>query len=135
MQRFMLDTNTAGYVIKGTVPAIRQKLLSVPMAQVCISVITQAELLFGVLRKPEATRLKVAVRELLQRVEILAWDADAAESYAFLRRQLELDGTALGSMDMLIAAHSIAADALLVTNDRAFFKVRRLPNLVDWSTG
>jgi tRNA(fMet)-specific endonuclease VapC len=97
------------------------------------SVITQAELLFGVLKKPEATKLKVAVREFLQRVEILPWDEDAADSYAKLRHQLERDGTPLGSMDMLIAAHAIAAEALLVTSDRAFHNAKPLLNLVDWS--
>ena len=134
MQRYMLDTNTASYVIKGTFPTIRRKLLEVPISSVCISVITQAELLFGVLKKPGATKLKVAVGELLRLVDILPWDEGAAESYARLRYQLERDGTPLGSMDMLIAAHAIAADALLVTSDRAFFGAKPLTNLVDWTT-
>ena len=50
--RYLLDTNTVSYVIKGNIPRVREHLLKVPMAQVAISVITEAELRFGVARRP-----------------------------------------------------------------------------------
>ena len=53
--RYLLDTNTASYVIKGNFPRVRARLLKVPMAEVGISVVTEAELRFGVARRPEAT--------------------------------------------------------------------------------
>ena|SRR5689334_954643 len=59
--RYLLDTNTASYVIKGNIPRIRERLLKMPMAQLAISAVTEAELLFGAARRPEAVRLKVAV--------------------------------------------------------------------------
>jgi tRNA(fMet)-specific endonuclease VapC len=59
----MLDTNTARYIIKGEPVVVREHLQKVPMASVCISAITQAELLHGVTRKPEAKRLPLAVKE------------------------------------------------------------------------
>ena len=129
----MLDTNTASYIIKGNPVAVRERLRSVPMASVCISAITKAELLHGVARRPEFRRLPLIVREFLLRVEVLPWDSDAAEAYAKLRTACEREGKPLGSMDMLIAAHSIAAGATLVTNDRAFFRVRHHLMLEDWS--
>ena len=72
--RYLLDTNTASYVIKGNFPRVRQRLLKVPMAEVGISAVTEAELRFGVARKPEAVRLKTVVEEFLLRVETLPWD-------------------------------------------------------------
>src|SRR2546429_3306531 len=54
-------TNTASYIIKGNVPRVRERLLKVPMSQVLISAITEAELLFGAARKREAVRLKTAI--------------------------------------------------------------------------
>ena len=66
--RYLLDTNTASYVIKGNFPRVRARLLKVPMAEVGISVVTEAELRFGVARRPEATSLKSVVEEFLLRV-------------------------------------------------------------------
>lgn len=131
--RYMLDTNTASCIIRGNPPAVRERLREVPMASVCISAITHAELLLGVERKPEATRLRETVHEFLLRVEILPWDDDAAEMYARLRADCERNGTPLGSMDMLIAAHSAATGAILVTSDRAFYNLKRFMTLEDWT--
>lgn len=131
--RYMLDTNTTSYIIKGNPPAVRERLREVPMASVCISAITEAELLLGVERKPEARKLRETVHEFLLRVEILPWDSDAAEMYAQLRADCERNGTPLGSMDMLIAAHSAAAGAILVTSDRAFHNVKLFLALEDWT--
>lgn len=132
-QRYMLDTNTASYIIKGEPVEIREHLLTVPMANVCISAITEAELLRGVAKKPEAKRLSVAVKEFLLRVEILPWGSDAAEAYARLRTACENEGKPLGAMDMLIAAHSVATNTILITNDKAFYNVQHLLNLEDWT--
>ena len=132
-ERYMLDTNTASYIIKGTYPAIQNKLITVPMANVCISSVTEAELLFGLAKKPEASKLKIIVHEFLIRVEILPWESEAAKSYAHLRCELQRRGLSLGAMDMLIAAHSIAASTTLVSNDQAFYKLKTLLALVDWS--
>ena len=89
MQLYMLDTNTASYIIKGEPVVVREHLLKVPMETVCISSITQAELLRGVARKPEAKRLPIAVKEFLIRVEIMPCDSDATEAYARLRTSCE----------------------------------------------
>ncbi len=131
--RYMLDTNTASYIIKGEPAVIREHLLNVAMASVCISAITEAELLRGVARKPEAKRLPVVVKEFLLRVEILPWDSDAADAYAQLRTACENEGKPLGAMDMLIAAHSVAVGAVLITNDKAFYNVEHHLLLEDWT--
>ena len=129
---YLLDTNTASYIIKGNLPLVRKRLVKVPMAQVAISVVTEAELLFGVIRRPEATRLRTAVEEFLLRVEVLPWDSDAARSYAEIRAALERQGTMLGNLDLMIAAQAVAAPAVLVTNDRGFRRVKGL-KIEDWT--
>ena len=130
---YMLDTNTASYIIKGEPAVIRERLRNVPMANVCVSTITEAELLRGVAKKPQAKRLPVAVKEFLLRVEILPWDSDAADAYTQLRTACENEDKPLGNMDMLIAAHSVSAGAVLVTNDKAFYNVKHYLMLEDWS--
>ncbi len=129
---YLLDTNTASYIIKGNLPLVRKRLVKVPMAQVAISAVTEAELLFGVIRRPEATRLRTAVEEFLLRVEVLPWDSDAARTYAEIRAALERQGTMLGNLDLMIAAQAVAAPAVLVTNDRGFRRVKGL-KIEDWT--
>jgi len=129
---YLLDTNMASYIIKGNPPRVRERLLNVPMPQVAISAVTEAELRYGVARRPEAAGLKTAVEEFLMRVDRLPWDSEAAQQYARLRPALERNGQVMGNLDLMIAAHAIAAQAVLVSHDRGF---RRLRDLVieDWS--
>jgi len=130
--RYLLDTNTASYIIKGNVPGVRERLLKVPMSRLLISAVTEAELLYGAARKRESVRLKTAVDELLLRVDSLPWDSDAARRYADLRAALELAGTPMGNLGMMIAAHALAAEAILVTNDRSFRRLKHL-KIEDWT--
>ena len=132
-QRYMLDTNTVSYIIKGEFPSIQQRLISVPMASLCISAITEAELLRGLAKKPEAKYLALAVKEFLIRVDILPWNSVAANAYAQLRTACEKEGKPLGAMDMLIAAHAVAEGAVLITNDKAFYRVEQYLALEDWT--
>jgi tRNA(fMet)-specific endonuclease VapC len=133
IRRFMLDTNMASYIIKGANDAVQKRLENVPMASVCISAVTQAELLRGVAKKPDAKQLPLVVNEFLLRVEILPWDSRAAEAYAALRTAIEKEGKPRGAMDMLIAAHAASSGAILVTNDKAFYNVRKHLSLEDWT--
>jgi tRNA(fMet)-specific endonuclease VapC len=130
--RYLLDTNIASYVIKGNFPHVRERLLKVAMSDVGISVITEAELRFGVARLPQAAKLGMAVEEFLLRVELLPWDSEAARRYARLRAALEEHGEPMGNLDLMIAAQALAVGAILVTNDRVFRKVKNL-RIEDWS--
>jgi len=124
--RYLLDTNTCSYIIKGNRPHVRDYLMKVPLSDVGISAVTEAELRFGVVRLPEARKLALVVEEFLLRLEILPWASDEARLYARLRATLEREGHSLGNLDMMIAAQALAADALLVTSDRAFKRVNGL---------
>ena len=130
--RFMLDTNMVSFLIRASSPPLKARLLSVPMAQLCVSAVTQGELVYGLARRPEASALRSAVRELLARLEVLPWDSPAAERYGALRASLERLGTPLGNLDTLIAGHALATGAVLVTNDQAFGRVEGL-QVEDWT--
>jgi tRNA(fMet)-specific endonuclease VapC len=130
--RYLLDTNTVSYIIKGNRPRVRERLLRVPMAEVGISVITEAELLFGLARRPEATKLKTVVEEFLLRVEVLPWHSATAQQYARIRALLEGDGKPMGNLDLMIAAHALALDLVLVSSDAVFRRVKGL-KVEDWS--
>jgi tRNA(fMet)-specific endonuclease VapC len=130
--RYLLDTNTASYIIKGNVPRVRERLLKTPMSQVLISAVTEAELLNGAARKREAVRLKTAIDEFLLRVDSLPWDTNAARRYADLRATLETSGIPMGNLDMMIAAHALAVEAVLVTNECSFRRLTHL-KIEDWT--
>jgi len=127
----MLDTNTVSLLLRQH-PAVLRQVTAAPMAALCISVITEGELLFGLAKRPAAKRLHAAVREFLRRVEVLPWETATAERYGTLRAGLERDGKPLAPLDLLIAAHALDRQAVLVTNDRAFGVVEHL-DLADWS--
>jgi len=130
---YLLDTNTASYVIKGNIPATRLRLAQIPMEQVHISSITEAELRYGVARLPAATKLRQIVEEFLLRVTIMAWDSKAAQEYGLLRANLERTGQPIGNLDLMIAAHALALGAILVSNDRAFARIKKLKT-ENWTT-
>lgn len=130
--RYLLDTNIASYVIKGNVDNVLRRLQQVPIWAVGISVITEAELRFGAIRRPNAPQLMLAVESFLRHVEIAPWDSTAAQHYSLLRKMLEDSGTPMGNLDMLIAAHALALGSILVTHDRVFQRVRQLKT-EDWT--
>lgn len=131
MKRYMLDTNAVSGLIKSH-PALIQRIVEVPMASLCISVITEAELLFGLAKRPNAKRLHRIVQEFLRRVDVLPWDSAVAQHYASVRADMERQGKILAALDLLIAAHALAIGATLVTSDRAFAQVSQLL-LEDWA--
>jgi tRNA(fMet)-specific endonuclease VapC len=130
--RYLLDTNTVSYIIKGIFPHVRERLLKVRVSEVGISVVTEAELRFGVARLPQATKLAFVVEEFLLRVDVLPWDSPAARHYARLRATLEEHGEPMGNLDLMIAAQALAAGAILVSNDRVFRRVKGL-KVEDWT--
>ena len=130
--RYLLDTNTVRYIIKGNRPRVRERLLQVPMAEVGISVVTEAELLFGLVRRPDATKLKTVVEEFLLRVEVLPWESAAAQQYARIRATLEGAEEPIGNLDLMIAAQALASGLVLVSSDAVFRRLKGL-KIEDWS--
>ena len=129
----MLDTNIASHVIRGDQLEVRQRLLQIPMEKLVISAVTEAELRYGVAKRGYPKLLTQAVQLFLDRVETLPWSASVAEVYANLRIQAEKARNSLAPLDMMIASHAKAAEAMLVTRDKAFHAKLLELKLEDWS--
>jgi tRNA(fMet)-specific endonuclease VapC len=121
MARYMLDTDIATYVIRGKMPALDERIASVAAEELCISAVTRGELLYGIKLKVGAHRLSRLVDQFLERVSCLPWDAAAATHFAIVAVELHRAGTAIGSMDTMIAGHAIALGSVLVTNNERHF--------------
>jgi tRNA(fMet)-specific endonuclease VapC len=134
MTRYLLDTNIASCIIKGNSPSVDRRLVKVAMAELAISAVTEGELRFGAARLPHATRLHAMIEDFFLRVAVLPWGSDAAQQYGQLRAALEREGQPMGNLDAMIGAHALALGAILVTNDRAFGRIKKL-KVEDWTKG
>lgn len=131
----MLDTNMVSYIVTGRSSAARRALAGLKANDIgCISSITEAELRYGLAKLPSDSLRRSAIEGFLAKLQILPWGSAEAVTYGELRAGQELSGKPLETLDMLIAAHAITVDAMLVTHDRAFRHVRELPGIVNWAT-
>jgi tRNA(fMet)-specific endonuclease VapC len=131
-QRYMLDTNVVSHIMQGRDAALLARLTQVPVGEVVISSVTLAELEHGLHRKRQPARLKNAMTQLLLRVDVLPWDEAVARCYGLLCSSLEARGVNLSDLDMMIAAHAVAVDAVLVSRDEAFAQVSEPLKLDAW---
>jgi tRNA(fMet)-specific endonuclease VapC len=127
MPRYMLDTDICSYLMKRSSPALLRKVRHVPIGDVCMSVISNAELLYGVELSPRRAENEAALSLLLQHVEVLDFRDEAAAHYARIRADLKRDGAIIGANDLLIAAHARSLGFVLVTNNTREFA--RVPGL------
>ncbi len=133
---YLLDTNTVSFLVNARSLAVRTNYVEAENggARIAISAITEAELRFGLAKRPEATRLRANFDRFFAAVELLPWDSTVARAYGALRAELSGAGKSLALMDLLIAAHAIAAGATLVTHDKAFLSASPSLQVVDWAT-
>ena len=125
--KFMLDTNTCIYIIKRKPPDVIRRFKRTEISQIGISSITLSELLYGVSKSSRPEQNQLALTQFIAPLEILSYGDEAAQYYGDLRAHLEKQGTPIGSLDMLIAAHALSIPCTLVTNNEKDFI--RIPNL------
>ncbi|MHB0991136.1 MAG: PIN domain-containing protein [Burkholderiales bacterium] len=133
--RYLLDTNICIYLMKHHPPQVAARFDDCHTGEVVISAITLAELEYGVISSGEnQTRNQTALVSLLEDIAVLPFDNAAAAAYGSVRlatRQRKHD-----ALDKLIAAHAIALNIALVTNNEADFSVYpglRIENWVNYS--
>jgi len=130
----MLDTNTVSYIVTGRSPSARERLASLNKHEIgCISIITEAELRYGVAKSRKAQVQLASLEGFFARVQVLTWGKEEALAYGQLRAKQEAAGKTLQNLDMLIAAHAIAVGAILVTADKAFSRVPDIPGAINWA--
>jgi len=125
--KYMLDTNICIYIIKKKPDKVIRHLRELRLSDVCISSITLSELEYGVEKSEQRDRNKIALAKFIAPIEVIAYDDLAAARYGGIRSFLEKNGISIGALDMLIAAHALAEDLILVTNNEREF--RRVPGL------
>ena len=131
MPRYMLDTDTCSYIMKRSNAEVLKRLSALPVSDVCISVITKSELLFGVEVSPRRRQDQAALSAFLNYIEVLDFPDQASPHYARIRADLKRLGSAvetkIGANDLFIAAHARSLGLTLVTNNtREFGRVSRL---------
>ena len=134
MLRYLLDTDICSYAIKRKEAALLGRIREGLIAEeIAISVITRGELLYGLALLPEATSLARAMHAFLDTVPCLDWNKEAANRYAPLRAQQKITGNPTSYMDTQIAAHALAENVTLVTNnERHYGRIDSL-QLVNWA--
>jgi tRNA(fMet)-specific endonuclease VapC len=132
MMLLMLDTDISSYVIRRRPASIAERFQR-HAEQLCVSVMTAAELRFGAVKAARA-ELANLVEAYLARVTIIDWADSATFHYARIRTALEGLGTPIGNMDLLIASHAVAEQATLVTNNMKHFAAVPGLKVEQWST-
>jgi tRNA(fMet)-specific endonuclease VapC len=133
MPRFMLDTDTCSYIMKRSHPLVLKRLQSIPVDDVCMSVVSKGELLYGVAVSPRQEQDAAALAAFLPYVETVALDDDAALDYAEIRADLKRRGAMIGANDLFIAAHARSLGLKLVTNNTAEFERIKDLKLENWT--
>ena len=125
--RYMLDTNICIYIIKNKPKKVIIELKRHKPSEICVSAITYAELTYGVEKSMAVEKNRLALALLFSNIEVLDFDIKAAIHYGKIRAYLEKQGTPIGPLDMMIAAHAISLGYTVVTNNIKEFQ--RVPDL------
>ncbi len=134
MAQYLLDTNILSYLAKEVFPSLNHRFRKMPKEDFVLSAISEAEVRFGLaLLPPEAKQHRITAL-YLNGIHIEAWDSHCARRYALLAAQQKVKGETLSQLDTMIAAHALAHGFVLVSHDRAFFRVPGL-SVEDWTEG
>jgi tRNA(fMet)-specific endonuclease VapC len=126
MPRYMLDTNIVSHLVRHPQGPVAASIRRAGEANICTSIIVAAELRYGAAKTP-SPRMAAQVDAVLGAMDILPFCAPAEQTYGVIRVRLEQAGTPLGGNDLLIAAHALALNYTIVTdNEREFARVARL---------
>ena len=118
---YMLDTDTCAFILRRASDTLLARIQEVPLRQQAMSVVTYAELLYGVQLSSKKKANQDAVDLLSRHLAILDWSSDAAQHYAEIRADLKKKGAMVGANDLMIAAHARSVDATVVTNNTKDF--------------
>jgi len=125
--RYLLDTNICIYIQRNKPAEVLARFRKLRQGEAAISAITHGELLFGAMKSRQRERILVDIAELVLWVPALVLPETASFRYAMLRAEVEGAGKPIGGNDLWIAAHALASELTLVTNNEREFK--RVPGL------
>ncbi len=129
---YLLDTNIVSFHIRQSSPKLQRRLKAISAAHVGLSVITEMEIRYGLVRNP-TLRIAPLVESFLSAITIAPIDSTVSGTYAKIRHQLDASGSPIGPLDLMIAAHARTLGVILITNNlREFQRVDGL-RCEDWS--
>lgn len=124
--RRTLDTNICSYILRRHPPEMIERFARLDRQQLWLSAVVAAELRFGV-AKLATPRFQAAVESWLSGFDVRPWPVEATHHYAQIRTALERSGRPIGGMDLMIAAHALAEDSVVITGNAREFE--RVPGL------
>ena len=127
MIKYLIDTNICIYIMNKRPIGIIHKFKLFDVGEIGVSTITVSELQYGVSKSKNRRLNKQRIEEFLSPLEILPYDEIAAGIYGDIRLQLEKCGEPIGPIDLLIAAHALSRNLVLISNNEKEFK--RVKNL------
>lgn len=130
---YLIDSSTCVSIMRNRLPAVLERLRAMSIDDLAVSSISAGELYHGAAKSARPKSEMEKVQGLLTLIRPLEFGSDAALAYGLVRSFLERKGQVIGPLDMLIAAHALAIDAILVTHNTREFG--RLPDLrvEDWT--
>ena len=125
--KYLIDTNICIYIMNKRPARIIEKFRQFELGEIGISTITASELQYGVSKSIHRKKNQKRLEQFMAPFEILAYDEMAAKEYGDIRFLLEKNGQPIGPLDVLIAAHALSRNLVLVTNnDQEFKRVKNL---------
>ncbi len=126
--RYMLDTNICSYILKSHPLSVKAHFEQVGTRDLFISTVVLAELYYGAARHPKEPTIRKEIDDFVSRLAVIPWDDIAADHYGRIQATMEKNGTPIGAMDMMIAAHARSQGATLVSNNIQHFD--KVPGLL-----
>lgn len=125
--RYLLDTNICIYIAKTKPANVLQRFLTMDIGDVAMSIVTHGELAYGTKKSQHPQKAKCALEELADLIPPLPLTLTVSEYYADIRASLEKRGQLIGSNDLWIAAHALALNVVLVSNNlKEFSRISQL---------
>lgn len=131
MPRYMLDTDTVSFALRGR-GRVATRLLQHRPSEICISSITLAELRFGAEAR-RSRKLHGLIKTFVETVTVVPFDQRAADRFAAVATSLARRGEPIGTFDTLIAAHALSLWLTLVTNNLKHFERVRGLKTENWT--
>ena len=130
--KYLFDTNIVSHIMQGNDEKLLKNIAAVTVGQAAMSSVSFAELEYGLNKFGKADALRQALQSIMLRVDVLPWTQSEAACYGELCSSLEKRGINLSNFDMMIAAHAISMDVILVSRDKAFSKLGSRLKLEVW---
>lgn len=129
---YLLDTNICIYIAKNKPHSVLEKFEQLAVGEVGMSTITQGELIYGAKKSQHPIKTMKLLDELMSLIPPLPIPTEAGKLYGEIRSKLEKKGKVIGNNDLWIAAHAIALELTLVTNNtKEFSRISQL-KLENW---